>query len=104
MATIIKIYCRDQHNATTVLCAECQALLDYAGARLARCRFGAKKPTCARCQVHCYQLRHQMQIQTVMRYAGPRMVWKHPVMTLRHWLNATTRLGVFKREKQAPHK
>jgi hypothetical protein len=23
----------------------------------------------------------------VMRYAGPRMVWKHPVMSLRHWLD-----------------
>jgi hypothetical protein len=23
----------------------------------------------------------------VMRHAGPRMLWKHPVMSLRHWVD-----------------
>jgi hypothetical protein len=54
MAAMIKIYCRDHHGASTSLCAECQGLLDYAGVRLERCRFGAEKPTCANCPVHCY--------------------------------------------------
>jgi hypothetical protein len=22
-----------------------------------------------------------------MRYAGPRMLWEHPVLSLRHWLD-----------------
>jgi hypothetical protein len=23
----------------------------------------------------------------VMRYAGPRMLWQHPILSLRHWLD-----------------
>ena len=23
----------------------------------------------------------------MMRYAGPRMLWEHPIMSLRHWLD-----------------
>ena len=87
MEAMIKIHCRDHHGASTLLCAECQGLLDYAGVRLDRCRFGVKKPTCANCPVHCYQRTRREQIKAVMRYAGPRMVWEHPVMSLRHWLD-----------------
>jgi hypothetical protein len=87
MEAMIKIHCRDHHDATASLCAECQGLLDYAGMRLERCRFGAEKPTCANCPVHCYQHTRREQVKTVMRYAGPRMVWEHPLMSLRHWLD-----------------
>jgi hypothetical protein len=86
MEAMIKIHCRDHHRAAA-LCAECQQLLDYARVRLERCRFGAEKPTCAKCPVHCYQRTRREQVKTVMRYAGPRMLWEHPVMSLRHWLD-----------------
>jgi hypothetical protein len=23
----------------------------------------------------------------VMRYAGPRIIWEHPVLSLRHWFD-----------------
>ncbi len=26
-------------------------------------------------------------MKDVMRYAGPRMLWKHPLLTVRHWLD-----------------
>jgi hypothetical protein len=26
-------------------------------------------------------------MKTVMRYAGPRMLWRHPILSLRHWLD-----------------
>lgn len=87
MEAMIKIHCRDHHGASTLLCAECQGLLDYAGVRLERCRFGAEKPTCANCPVHCYQRTRREQVKVVMRYAGPRMVWENPLMSLRHWLD-----------------
>jgi len=86
MEAMIKIHCRDHHGASA-LCAECQQLLDYAGVRLERCRFGAEKPTCAKCPVHCYQRARREQVKAVMRYAGPRMLWEHPLMSLRHWLD-----------------
>jgi len=87
MATMMQLYCRDQHGTTTALCAECQALLSYANARLDRCRFGGEKPTCAKCPVHCYQRERREQIKAMMRHAGPRMLWEHPIMSLRHWLD-----------------
>jgi len=94
MEAMIQIHCRDQHGATTSLCAECQGLLDYAGMRLERCRFGTEKPTCANCPVHCYQHTRREQIKVVMRYAGPRMLWEHPGMSLRHWLDGFRKAGV----------
>ncbi len=83
----MKIFCRDRHGATSALCPECQGLLAYANVRLERCRFGEEKPTCAKCPVHCYQRHHREQIKVMMRYAGPRMMWEHPVMSLRHWFD-----------------
>jgi hypothetical protein len=85
IAAMIQIYCRNHHDSSLTLCAQCQTLLDYAAARLERCRFGPDKPTCARCPVHCYQPARREQVKAVMRYAGPRMVWAHPILSLRHW-------------------
>jgi hypothetical protein len=87
MSAMVRIYCRDHHHPAEGLCDECRLFLDYAGVRLERCRFGEEKPTCANCPVHCYQRDRREQARVVMRYAGPRMIWEHPVMSLRHWLD-----------------
>ena len=86
MTAMVRIFCRDKHGARAGLCCECEAFLAYADVRLERCRFGEAKPTCANCPVHCYQRERREQARDVMRYAGPRMLWEHPVMSLRHWL------------------
>jgi predicted amidophosphoribosyltransferase len=86
---MIRIYCRDHHDGA--LCKKCQSLLDYAGLRLNRCQFGADKPTCAKCPVHCYQKNRREEVRAVMRYAGPRMLWKHPLLSLAHWLDGLKR-------------
>jgi hypothetical protein len=88
IAAMIRCYCRDQHSTGARLCPECQGLQDYAAIRLARCHFGSEKPVCVRCPVHCYQRARREQIRTVMRYAGPRMLWHHPILSLRHWLDS----------------
>ena len=87
MAAMIGCYCQAHHHVGAALCPECRQLLDYAAVRLDRCRFGTDKPVCARCPVHCYQRIRREQIRAVMRYAGPRMLWRHPVLSLRHWLD-----------------
>jgi hypothetical protein len=87
MAAMVRIFCRDHHRSGSGPCAECRRFLDYAGVRLERCRFGAEKPACVNCPVHCYQCERREQARTVMRYAGPRMLWEHPLMSLRHWLD-----------------
>jgi hypothetical protein len=86
MAVMIRMYCRSRHRGKT-LCAECRELLGYAAARLERCRFGVEKPTCANCPVHCYHPARREQMKTVMRQAGPQMLWRHPVLSLWHWVD-----------------
>ncbi|MFW7433560.1 nitrous oxide-stimulated promoter family protein [Vagococcus carniphilus] len=57
----------------------------YAMARLSYCRFGEDKPTCKVCPVHCYKKSYKEKMQQIMRYAGPRMMIYHPVMSLEHF-------------------
>jgi predicted amidophosphoribosyltransferase len=84
MATI---YCRDHHGTDGTLCVECDELLAYAHARLEACPYGEDKPTCVKCPIHCYKPAMKERVRIVMRYAGPRMVTRHPVMALRHLVN-----------------
>jgi hypothetical protein len=87
LAAMVRCYCRFHHGGRTALCPECQGLLNYAAVRLERCRFGLDKPVCAKCPVHCYQRARRKQVKAVMRYAGPRMLWRHPILSLRHWID-----------------
>jgi hypothetical protein len=87
LRAMIVCYCRDHHATANALCPDCQELADYAALRLERCRFGAEKPVCAKCAVHCYQPARRDQVKAVMRYAGPRMLWQHPILSLRHWFD-----------------
>lgn len=81
---MIRLYCRDHHGTDGLLCEGCEALHAYARKKLLRCPFGPDKPTCDRCTVHCYKPELRQRIREVMRYAGPRMIWHHPLMALRH--------------------
>jgi hypothetical protein len=81
---MVRIYCHDLHAEDHGLCAGCSALMDYATRRLDRCVFGDDKPTCANCKVHCYSAAMREQVRIVMRYAGPRMITRHPVLALAH--------------------
>ncbi len=80
---MIRIYCR-RKEGNEQLCASCAALLEYARKRLAHCPFGEGKKTCRRCPVHCYQPEMRRKIGEVMRYAGPRMLWLHPLSAVKH--------------------
>jgi hypothetical protein len=55
--------------------------------RLDRCPFGEDKPTCATCPIHCYKPQVRDRIREVMRFAGPRMLWHHPILAIRHVLD-----------------
>jgi hypothetical protein len=88
IAAMIEIYCRRHHrHPLGELCGDCRNLLEYANLRLDRCRFGVEKPTCARCPVHCYKRDQRERVRAVMRYSGPRMLWKHPVLSFWHWVD-----------------
>lgn len=92
LRAMVLCYCQDLHHTLgKALCPDCEALLSYASVRLDRCRFGEMKPTCAKCPVHCYAPDRREQVRTVMRYAGPRMLWRHPILCLFHWLDSFRR-------------
>jgi hypothetical protein len=85
LEAMIGIYCRDQHcTQSGALCADCAELLHYAGLRLEKCPFQEQKTTCAKCPVHCYKPARREQIRAVMRYAGPRMMFRHPRLAFYH--------------------
>jgi hypothetical protein len=88
IAAMLQIYCGNRHRSRGNLCGECQGLLDYATLRLERCRFGVEKPACVKCPVHCYLPKQREQIKEVMRYAGPKMLWRHPILSLFHLLDS----------------
>jgi hypothetical protein len=90
LATIramLRMYCADHHGRAAEACATCAPLLDYATRRLERCVFGDAKPTCANCRVHCYNAAMREQVRLVMRYAGPRMLLRHPVLGIAHLID-----------------
>lgn len=85
---MIGVYCHGNHATTRgQLCDECAALTEYAQARIGRCPFMATKTFCSQCKVHCYAPAQRKAIKDVMRYAGPRMLLHHPIMTVRHGLD-----------------
>jgi hypothetical protein len=88
VAAMISLYCRAQHGDGR-LCLDCSELLAYANQRLRACPFQDGKTTCAKCPVHCFQPVMKDKIRTVMRYSGPRMLCRHPVLAVHHLLDRT---------------
>ena len=89
LSKMIALYCRAHHYPPKgQLCADCHALADYAHERIDRCPFGWQKPTCAECPVHCYKPDRREDIRQVMRYAGPRMLLRHPLLAVLHLLDS----------------
>jgi hypothetical protein len=87
IGAMISIYCRAHHQIYETLCPDCTALLDYAKKRLNACPFQEDKPTCGKCTIHCYKPEMRERIRDVMRFSGPRMIYHHPLMALRHLLD-----------------
>lgn len=84
VSLMISIYCRKKHGTKGGLCAECRELRDYAVLRSDRCPFMETKTFCSNCRVHCYKPDMRERIRAVMRFSGPRMIFYHPIMALRH--------------------
>jgi len=104
IAAMVGIYCHDHHERRAGLCGACGELLAYAGQRLDRCLFRDDKPTCADCPVHCYKPAMRTQVRDVMRYAGPRMTLRHPILALLHVFEGWKKrdLTVRRRPEAAP--
>jgi hypothetical protein len=84
VAAMVRIYCAEHHDGADELCATCAALQRYSHARLDACPYGADKPTCKECPIHCYRPAEREAMRDVMRFAGPRMMLRHPWLSIVH--------------------
>ncbi len=82
---MIALYCHKKHKSKKGdLCPDCKELKEYCEYRLSLCPWGDKKPFCSNCSIHCYNKEHRERIREVMRFSGPRMLFHHPILAIRH--------------------
>jgi len=103
VGVMITMYCRRHHGrdggdetdgagrAEGDLCPDCAALYSYSQRRLDKCVFQNEKPTCGSCPIHCYRPDMRQRIKLVMRFAGPRMFYKHPMLAILHAIDGMRR-------------
>ena len=84
VSQMIALYCRKKHGNKKVLCQECEELNEYARMRSDKCPFMETKTFCSNCKVQCYKPVMREKIREVMRFSGPRMIFSHPIMAIRH--------------------
>lgn len=81
--TMIQLYCRSNHKENGELCESCNELLKYSIARFELCPHSKKTP-CSLCEVNCYKPEMRSAIREVMKFSGPRMFLRHPIMSIVH--------------------
>ena len=86
---MIQLYCKNHHGLTVKDCPSCSELQNYALDRLNHCPFSEGKTSCKNCPIHCYKPGIKDDIKQVMRYSGPRMMLRHPVLTAFHFIDNT---------------
>ncbi|MFC2033839.1 nitrous oxide-stimulated promoter family protein [Chloroflexota bacterium] len=86
ITAMIHLYCKKQHLHDE-LCPECKALMNYSLKRLDKCPFQERKTTCNKCPTHCFKPDMREKIRNVMRYSGPRMIYRHPIMAILHLID-----------------
>ncbi len=100
LKVVITLYChahhRERETLPSGLCPDCQQIHQYALEKLRKCPYGAEKPNCPKCPIHCYSKEMREKMNMIMRYSGPRMVVSHPVLSLYHLLNSRKKVSSFR--------
>jgi hypothetical protein len=101
---MVHLYCKSKHNTNgSKLCDDCSEFLSYAFMRLDKCPFQEEKSTCGKCLVHCYRPDMREKAKKVMRYSGPRLIYRSPILALHHVFDGRKKpltLKEFKNKKQ----
>ncbi len=84
---IIKLYCDKNHEQSKGLCDQCQEVRNYAIGKIENCPYQPNKPICKSCTTHCYEPAMREEIRKIMRFSGPKLIWRHPILTIRHMMN-----------------
>ena len=77
---MIKLYYKKKREKK----AEGEELERYVFSRIDHCPYMANKTFCSNCKTHCYRPDMREKIKAVMRYSGPRMLFYHPVLAIKH--------------------
>jgi hypothetical protein len=68
-----------------IICSECSDLVSYYISRRKLCRLDPK-PSCKKCEVHCYSGEYRSRIKRVMRYSGKRLILQGRFDLILHYL------------------
>lgn len=81
------IYCGAHHAGVSKdaagLCEECAATIKFTHDRASACPYD-HRGNCKDCAIKCNRGDQKERIKAIMRYAAPRMLFKHPLMTLEY--------------------
>lgn len=81
------IYCRAHHHDcakdATGLCPDCREAIEGTLDRTLHCPSN-HQGNCQDCSIHCQRGEAQQRIKAIMAYAAPRMLWRHPLMTVEY--------------------
>ncbi len=81
------IYCRAHHldepKDAQGLCPSCREAIEGTLLKTLQCPYN-HAGNCQDCTIHCQRGESQARIKTIMAYAAPRMLLRHPVMTARY--------------------
>jgi Nitrous oxide-stimulated promoter len=105
LSQFITIYCREHHRTEVrdefpikderlrsslgpkdlILCKDCSKLLNHGIAKLLLCPYDPK-PTCKKCETHCYAPGYRERIREVMRFSGLYLVKRGRLDLMVHYL------------------
>ncbi len=80
---MVLIYCKNKHQKNTP-CSECREIIEYGIEKIDNCFYAEKKPFCSKCSIHCYNKNMQKKVKDIMRFSGPRIIFYHPFISLKH--------------------
>lgn len=103
IVAMLTIYCKAHHVYDSKLCIKCEELSDYSYARLQNCPFKGQKPTCGNCTIHCYKNNMRTEIKKVMRYSGPRMMLRHPIIAIKHLIHSRRKAPILQNRLTTKH-
>ena len=93
-AEMVLLYCHhhghardDVHKSAPEPCSNCREIIDYGIHRINVCKFGDAKKFCSQCTVHCFRPDMRSAVQQIMRFSGPRMIFHHPGMVIKHLMS-----------------
>ena len=105
LSQFIAIYCREHHRTEVrdafpvkderlsnslgrkdlILCKDCSKLLNHGIVKLLLCPYDPK-PTCKKCEKHCYAPGYRDRIREVMRFSGLYLVKRGRLDLMVHYL------------------